>query len=220
MTEDNDCLPEAGELWPESELIPISAVQHFSYCPRQAALIHLEMVWDENLYTIRGRFVHESVDEPGYEHVDGVRVERALPLVSRRWGLVGKADLVEFHGDIPYPVDFKHGPRRRKEHDDLQVCAQAVCLEDMTGLAVPRGAIYHASSRRRREVLFDAALRQRLQQVLSEIRRWWQEKSLPPPPNDKRCRQCSLQASCLPRALAEPQRLERLAAKAFRPEDP
>lgn len=219
MSATDDGLPEAGELWAESELIPISAIQHFSYCPRQAALIHLEMVWDENLYTIRGRFVHESVDEPGFEHLEGIRVERALPLWSRRWGLVGKADLVEFHGDTPYPVDFKHGPRRRKEHDDLQLCAQAVCLEDMTGLAVPRGAIYHASSRRRRAVVIDAALRRRLAQVLAEMRGWWQKQTLPPPPNDKRCRHCSLQDSCLPGALAEPQRLARLAARAFRSED-
>ncbi len=220
MTADEGQWEDPGLLWPESDLIPISAIQHFSYCPRQAALIHLEMVWDENLYTIRGRHVHESVDDPGFEQVDGVRLERALPLWSRRWGLVGRADLVEFHGDTPYPVDFKHGPRRRKEHDDLQLCAQAVCLEDMTGLAVPRGAIYHASSRRRREVLLDQDLRRRLAEILTDLRRWWQEQKLPPPPNDKRCRHCSLQASCLPRALAEPQRLERLAARAFHREDP
>jgi|UniRef100_A0A7V6DP56 CRISPR-associated exonuclease Cas4 len=215
-----DDLQEPEQDWQDHDLVPISAIQHFSYCPRQAALIHLEMVWDENLYTMRGRFVHESVDEPGYEHQEGIRVERALPLWSRRWGLVGKADLVEFHGETPYPVDFKHGPRRRKEHDDLQLCAQAVCLEDMTGQDVPRGAIYHATSRHRREVEIDADVRHRLAQILTEMRRWWLDQTLPPPPNDKRCRHCSLQASCLPGAMAEPRRLERLAARTFLPEDP
>ena len=210
---------EPGDYWEEQDLIPISAVQHYSYCPRQAALIHLDHVWDENLYTLRGRFVHETVDEPGEEISGAIRVERSLPLWSRRWGLVGKADVVEFHGSTPYPVDYKHGPRRPREHDDLQVCAQAVCLEEMTGQAVPRGAIFHASSQRRREVECDETLRRRLKKVIAELRQTLNSQTLPPAPNDKRCRQCSLQASCLPAVVADSRRLKRLLATLFQVED-
>lgn len=208
---EDDFLEEQTGEWDEEEnYIPISALEHFSYCPRQAALIHLEAVWDENLYTLRGRFVHETVDEPGGESVGKVRVERSLPLLCRRLGLVGKADVVEFHGPIPYPVDYKHGPRRRREHDDLQLCAQAVCLEEMTGQAVPKGAIYHASSRRRREVVFDAPLRQRLEEVIPELRQMLRQEVLPAPVADARCRHCSLKSSCLPEAVVNQRRIKRL----------
>lgn len=208
--EDDPLEGQADEGDEEENYLPISALEHFSYCPRQAALIHLEAVWDENLYTLRGRFVHEAVDEPGIELVGEVRVERSLPLRCRRLGLVGKADVVEFHGPIPYPVDYKHGPRRRREHDDLQLCAQAVCLEEMTGQAVPKGAIYHATSRRRREVVFDAVLRQHLEEVVLELRQMLHQEILPPPVADQRCRHCSLKSSCLPEAIANQRRMQRL----------
>ncbi|MCL4503628.1 MAG: CRISPR-associated protein Cas4 [Deltaproteobacteria bacterium] len=210
---------EPEDYWDDQDLIPISAVQHYSYCPRQAALIHLEQVWDENLYTLRGRFVHETVDEPGEEISGTIRVERSLPLWSRRWGLVGKADVVEFHGAAPYPVDYKHGPRRPREHDDLQVCAQAVCLEEMTGQIVPRGAIFHASSQRRREVECDEALRCRLKKVVAALRLALNSETLPAAPNDKRCRQCSLNVSCLPAVVADSRRIKRLQAALFRVEN-
>src|SRR6266446_5838641 len=153
--------------WDESELVMISALEHYSYCPRQCALIHQEQTFDENLYTLRGRAVHKQVDEPEAVVEKGVRVERALPLWSNRLGLVGKADVVEFRGDTPYPVEYKHGPRREKEHDDLQLCAQAVCLEEMTGQNVPKGAIFHHSSRRRREVEFTSALRAKVERSIT-----------------------------------------------------
>ncbi len=199
----------------EQDFIPISALEHYAYCPRQAALIHVEMVWDENLYTQRGRFVHEIVDQPGSETLGEIRVERALPLWSRGWGLVGKADVVEFHGETPYPVDYKHGPRRRREHDDLQLCAQAVCLEEMTGREVLRGAIFHATSQHRREVVFDPALRRRLRGAVAQLREILQGHTLPPAPNDKRCRQCSLKSSCLPMVVAEEKRMARLASALY-----
>ena len=138
--------------WDDADLVMVSALEHWSYCPRQCALIHVEQTFDENLYTLRGRMLHERVDVPEAEQREGVRIERALPLWSDRLGLVGKADVVEFHGDAPYPVEYKHGPRQHWGHDDLQLCAQALCLEDMTGQPVPAGAIYHHSSRRRREL--------------------------------------------------------------------
>jgi CRISPR-associated exonuclease Cas4 len=216
-------MDETDLLTPEAEftdhdLVPISALEHYSYCPRQAALIHVEAIWDENLYTLRGRFVHEEVDDPGGQWQEGIRVERSLPLWSRRLGLVGKADIVEFHGPTPYPVDYKHGPKRRHEHDDLQLCAQAVCLEEMTGEEVPRGAIFHATSQHRREVLFDGELRNRLTEAVAALRRLLQQTTLPEAPNDNRCRHCSLYSSCLPGVVADQKRVARLLADLFQVE--
>ena len=111
--------------------IPLSALQHYSYCPRQCALIHQEQTFTENVFTLRGQRVHERVDEPDTRSEKGVRIEQALPLYCDRLGLSGKADIVEFLPDgTPRPVEYKHGPRRQKEHDDIQVAAQALCLED------------------------------------------------------------------------------------------
>lgn len=203
----------------QDDPIMISALEHYSYCPRQWALIHIEQTFDENLYTLRGQAVHQRVDEPESEMVDGVRVERAVPLWSKRLGLIGRADVVEFHGDVPYPVEYKHGPRREKEHDDLQLCAQAICLEEMTGKAVPGGAIYHHSSRRRREVAFTAELRDRVVEVLAQIRAMIAAKTIPSPVNDARCKHCSLIEACMPSVIGERQRAEALIRTLFVPQD-
>ncbi len=182
----------------EREPIMISALEHYSYCPRQCALIHLEQSFDENIYTLRGQALHRRVDEVKTEYQEGIRIERALPLWSQRLALIGKADVVEFHGDIPYPVEYKHGPRRKREHDDLQLCAQAICLEEMTGELVPKGAIFHHSSRRRREVLFDQGLRDLVAETTEAIRELFVSKKTPSPVNDQRCTRCSLLESCMP----------------------
>jgi len=197
----------------ESDLIPLSALQHWAYCPRQCGLIHLEQSFEDNLHTARGQAVHHLVDEPGYEMRAGVKVERALPLWSDRLGLIGKADLVEFHPDgMVFPVEFKHGRKRQKIHDDLQLAAQALCLEEMLGRPVPRGAIYHASSRRRREVAITVELRHLVAETAQAIRAMLDSGTLPSPANDGRCRECSLKAICQPEALAnkEMQRRQRL----------
>lgn len=197
----------------ETDPIPLSALQHWAYCPRQCGLIHLEQSFADNLHTARGQAVHHLVDTPGYEMKAGVKVERALPLWSDRQGLIGKADLVEFHPDgTVYPVEFKHGPKRQKVHDDLQLAAQAMCLEDMLGRPVPHGAIYHASSRRRREVEISPALRELVSATADAIRTMLAAGRLPPPVNDARCRECSLKEICQPEALGEKRRLADLAA--------
>ncbi len=195
--------------------IPISALNHFAYCPRRCALVHVEQVWDENLYTLRGRMLHERADEPGGVREEGIRVERGLPLWSTRLGLTGKADVVEFHGAVPYPIEYKSGPRRQYENDDLQLCAQGLCLEEMTGKEVPRGAIYHYSSRRRREVIFTDVLRTHVAEAVEAIRRMLAESRLPPPVNDARCRHCSLVKSCLPSVVGERQRVMAVRASLF-----
>ena len=144
--------------------LPLSALQHWAYCPRQCGLIHLEQAFDDNLHTLRGQAVHSTVDKPGVEVRAGLRVERALPLWSDALGLIGKADVVEFEPDgTPYPVEYKHGSRNKAADiaacDDVQLAAQALCLEEMTGRAVCEGAIYYASSKRRRVVSIGEALR-------------------------------------------------------------
>ena len=201
----------------EDDPVMISALEHYSYCPRQCALIHVEQTFDENLYTLRGRAVHERVDEPVGEFQEGVRVERGLPLWSKRLGLIGKADVVEFHGATPFPVEYKHGSKREREHDDLQLCAQAICLEEMTGKSVPRGAIFYHSSRRRREVEFTEALRSEVETATDEIRKMMAEKTLPPPVNDSRCRHCSLKESCMPAVVGEKARAAALLRDLFVP---
>jgi CRISPR-associated exonuclease Cas4 len=192
----------------ETDPIAISALQHWAYCPRQCGLIHLEQAFVDNIHTARGQAVHHLVDDPGYEIKSGVRVERALPLWSDRLGLVGKADLVEFRPDgSVYPVEFKHGRKRQKVHDDIQLAAQAMCLEDMLGRPVTTGAIYHASSHRRREVAITPELRQRVESTTSAIRAMLISGVLPPPANDERCRECSLKDICQPEAVGETAKL-------------
>lgn len=208
--------PVASE-WVEDDLVMISALEHYSYCPRQCALIHVEQTFDENLYTLRGRAVHERVDQPVVDFQEGVRVERALPLWSKRLGLIGKADVVEFHGATPYPVEYKHGSKREREHDDLQLCAQAICLEEMAGKPVTKGAIYYHSSRRRREVEFSQALRTDVEAATNAIRTMMKEKTLPPPVNDSRCRHCSLKDSCMPAVVGEQERAAALLRDLFVP---
>lgn len=180
----------------------LSALQHWSYCPRQCALIHLEQAFDENVHTMRGNAVHERVDAPGFETFEGVRSERALPVWSERLGLIGKCDVVEFHPDGSiYPVEYKHGRKRAQAHDDLQLAAQAMCLEEMFGKPVKKGAIYHHTSRRRREVTITPELRQQVADTVAAIRAMLASGKLPPPVNDARCKECSLNEICQPQAI-------------------
>jgi CRISPR-associated exonuclease Cas4 len=199
-----------------TEPIAISALQHWSYCPRQCALIHVEQVFADNVHTARGHAVHAVVDEPGAERSGTVRIERAMPLWSDRLGLVGKADLVEFEADgSAYPIEYKHGPRRQHRHDDLQLAAQALCLEEMTGLPVPAGAIFHFSSRRRREVAIDSLLRTAVDMAVKAVRELLSSSALPAPVNDARCRNCSLIGLCQPGVVAARTRYHALLGRLF-----
>lgn len=199
--------PEASggppEGWADADLVPLSALQHYTYCLRQCALIHVEQAWSENLYTLRGNRAHERVDEVTSEVRDGVRTERALPLFSDRHGLIGRADVVEFPASgVPYPVEHKVGPRRARRADEVQLCAQAVCLEEMFRTEVPEGALYHARSRRRRTVAFTDELRARTLAIVPAVRAMLCDRRLPPPVNDARCPRCSLIETCMPGVIA------------------
>ena len=203
----------------EAEPLPISALEHWSYCPRQCCLIHAEQAFAENVHTLRGQAVHKRADEPGIETRPGVRIARAVPLWCDRLGLVGKSDVVEFLSDgTPYPVEYKHGKKREKRHDDIQLAAQALCLEEMMGKEVPTGAIYHASSRRRREVAITADLRRAVERAAAEIRAALAAPALPPAVNDERCRACSLAEFCQPGAVAKSGHWNAEAKRLFDPE--
>lgn len=197
------------------EPMPLSALEHFSYCPRQCALIHLEQTFDENLYTLRGQRAHERADAPTTRTERGMRIERALPIWSRRLGLTGRADVVEFHGATPYPVEYKVGTSREWVHEAVQVCAQALCLEEMLGQEIPAGAIYYVASRARREITFDAALRVEVERLIGLMRIMLEGTALPTAPNDSRCPKCSLVESCLPDVVVRPGRLRAYRARLF-----
>ena len=193
----------------EPEPVPLSALQHWHYCPRQCGLIHLEQVFDENVHTLRGQAVHAKVDKPGVETAKGLRVARALPVWHDVLGLVGKADVVEFSANgAPYPVEYKHGSRHKAADiaacDDIQLAAQAMCLESMTGHAVTEGAIYYATSKRRRVVPMTVQLHAQVEETAQAIRQMLASGTLPPvlAPEQaaKRCKACSLIERCQPQA--------------------
>jgi CRISPR-associated exonuclease Cas4 len=175
----------------------------------------VEQVWDENIYTLRGRDLHRHADEAGGEERGGVRIERALPIWSERLGLVGKADVVEFVKGIPCPVEYKSGRSRKGRHEELQLCAQALCLEEMFGVAVPKGALYWHGSRERREVVFTVKQRTEVERLTEAVRAMLANRQVPPPVNDKRCEGCSLKGSCLPAVIAEKDRSRRAAQELF-----
>lgn len=197
--------PTAMNTDPDDPL-PLSALQHWAYCPRQCGLIHLEQSFDDNLHTLRGQAVHRQVDQPGVEIRKGLRVERALPVWHDALGLLGKADAVEFEPDgRPYPVEYKHGSRHKAADiasaDDLQLAAQALCLEAMTGRAVSEGALFYAASKRRRVVPITPALRQAVADTAAAVRAMLASGELPAPTADaRRCPGCSLRERCQPEA--------------------
>ena len=199
------------------EPVMLSALQHYSYCPRQCALIHQEQIFDDNEFTLRGQRAHRRVDSGEETSEDGHRIVRALPLYSDRLGLIGKADVVEFLPDgTPYPVEYKQGRRQKREHDDIQLAAQALCLEEMTGKPVPEGAIYHHKTRRRRIVPITDTLCQRVVDTADAIRQLLASDHLPPPAKDLAlCRACSLRNACQPETAALAKRLQQMRKNLF-----
>ena len=189
------------------EKIPLSALNHFLYCSRRAYLIHVEGVFVDNEHTVLGNLAHAHVDTPGYEQRAGWELLRALPLFSDKLGLSGKADLVEIRRDPANghitgarPVEYKKGPKRRFDNDEVQLCAQALCLEEMFDITVGDGAIFHAASACRTEVAFDEALRQRTWSAISNLRFLISDSKIPPAELKPQCDGCSLRVVCLPEA--------------------
>jgi CRISPR-associated exonuclease Cas4 len=207
----------SAEEWADEDdlEVPISALEHFSYCPRQCALIHVEQTFEENLFTVRGQLAHERVDSAEGGLRAGVHVVRSMPLWSERLHLRGKADIVEFRPQGPFPVEYKLG-RLVRSHAALQLCAQALCLEEMLGVSVPEGALFSHATRRRTNVSFDEELRSATQTATVKIRSLLLNQQLPEPPNDARCPNCSLLDACLPNVIASTDRLRGLQGALFR----
>lgn len=179
--------------------LPLSALQHWLFCPRQCALIHVERVWAENRLTAEGHILHERADAGRAESRDGLRILRAVQIASTRHGLHGVADVVEMRGDVPYPVEYKRGRPKAHRADEVQLCAQALCLEEMTGQAVPEGALFYGTARRRKVVPLDAALRSLTLTVAQEARTAIVSGNLPDPVFEtRRCSACSMYDLCRP----------------------
>jgi CRISPR-associated exonuclease Cas4 len=184
--------------WREEEWVLVSAVEHYSYCPRQCGLINIESVWEENQFTIRGRTTHCRTDQPLTRTERGILVERALPIWSDKHGLIGKADVVEFHGATPVPIEYKSGKTTDTLHAARQLCAQAICLEEMFDNVVNQGFLFSGESRKRTRIDFDHQLRRMTLEIVDAIRNLQASLTLPPPANDRRCPRCSIVDACLP----------------------
>lgn len=196
---------------PETEPLPLSALQHAVYCLRQAALIHIERMWADNRFTAEGHVMHAVADKGGGRKVRGTRRVMSLPLASRHLNISGVADVVEFipssAGEVPFPVEYKRGKPKLHRADEVQLCAQALCLEEMTGMSVPEGALFYGETRRRVIVPFDEELRRLTRDTVAALASVFAGgETLPPTPHRSRCRACSLLSLCRPDTVARPVR--------------
>lgn len=189
-------------MYTDDDLLPISALQHLLYCERQCALIHVERQWAENRLTAEGRALHDRVDERTTEIRGDCRICRALEVRSARLGLIGRCDLVEFQGGVPFPVEYKRGRPKSADYDRIQLCAQAMCLEEALGKAVPAGALFYGQTRRRLDVGMDEGLRDLTEKKARRLHDLIDNGITPPPCNDERCEACSLANICVPRIVA------------------
>ncbi len=194
-------------MYSEDTLLPLSALQHLLFCERQCALIHIEQAWAENRFTAEGRILHDNVHEQGNETRAGVKIARALPLRSFTLGLSGVADVVEFHRDAelgtwqPFPVEYKRGKPKAESCDTVQLCAQAMCLEEMLSTEVPTGALFYGKTRHRLDVVFDDALRNLTIETARKLHELIRSGKTPLPHYDDRCEYCSLVDACMPKSM-------------------
>jgi CRISPR-associated exonuclease Cas4 len=217
-------------MYSEDDLLPISALQHLAFCERQWGLIHLEQVWEENRLTARGRLMHEQADLSATEARGDLRIARGLRLRSLELGLVGQADVVEFHrlaaGQVPdgvqlegvsgcwqpFPVEYKHGGPKIGRYDEVQVCAQAMCLEEMLNTTIPTGALFYGRPWRRQDVVFDETLRNETKMLAERLHALTEAGITPQGIFEKKCRNCSLVHICLPQVTSGPKRVDRYLA--------
>ena len=203
----------SGDDRDENSLVPISALQHQLFCSRQCALIHIEQQWLEDGATAEGRIFHERVDHGRPDRRRGVRTVRGMAIRSLALGVSGKADAVEFHGAQPYPVEYKRGRPKPHRADEVQLCAQGLCLEEMFDVTVPEGALFYGELRRRTEVALDAELRALTAATATDVRAMFAAGRTPPPVPLAHCARCSLESLCLPKAIAARPSVERWLAR-------
>lgn len=201
----------------EDDFLPLSALNDFLFCERRCALHRIEGLWTENVHTVEGSQAHRRVHTTGkHQYAESpFREVRGLRLRSDRLRLIGVADLVEFRPE-PYPVEYKRGKKRRWDNDEVQLCAQALCLEEMLGGRIVAGAIFHVKSKRRREVVFDVELRQLTEDTARRLHELVASGRIPAPVPLPKCKQCSLRALCMPDLVADTQRYQQAAAELFR----
>ena len=192
-------------------VVPISALEHYAYCPRQCALIHCDGVWIDNAHTVKGMRAHRRVDGGQHRRERGRQVLRAIPLWSERLGLSGRADVVELEDGIVRPVEYKSGVRHGVTAD-LQLCAQALCLEEMLDVEIAHGHVWYGGPRRRVRVDFTPELRLEVRESIRRIRAQLLTTDLPQAPNDQRCSQCQLLPHCLPDITSAPRKVSRYMA--------
>lgn len=186
----------------DTDYLMLSGIQHFVFCKRQCALIHLDQLWIDNTHTVLGEALHERVDKPEQETRPGIKIERALQIKSDRLGLIGKADLVEFHKQnskwLPFPVEYKKGKQKLGLEDKVQLCAQAFCLEEMFDCVIEKGALFYGREKHRTEVHFDEQLKQATIDAATGFHKIMQSSFMPPPEFGSKCKNCSLLEACLP----------------------
>lgn len=193
----------------EDDLVQLSSLQHYAFCPRQCALIHIEQIWSENRFTAEGRIMHERVHEEGRESRGDVLIEHGVALHSLRLGLSGMADVVEFHRQAdgfwkPFPVEYKRGKPKPDNCDRVQLCAQALCLEEMLNTKILSGAIFYGKTRHRYDVTFDDELRNETEETAKRVRELITARITPKPVYESKCNSCSLVDICLPKAVGKP----------------
>ncbi|MBF0555680.1 MAG: CRISPR-associated protein Cas4 [Nitrospirae bacterium] len=203
----------------EREPIPISAINQYAYCPRRCALIHIEQAWSENLFTAEGRIMHEKADSGNCESRGDVRIEYGLPMRLLRLGLTGKADVVEFHRSSegtwqPFPVEYKLGKPKLDNCDKVQLCAQALCLEEMLGVEIIRGALFYGRTRHREDVVFDLKLRSETEEIAQKVHELIESGITPKPEYSKKCKNCSLVELCMPKVSGKKSSAEDYLSKA------
>ncbi len=207
-------------MYSDDDMIMISALQHYAFCPRQCALIHLEQVWSENYLTASGQALHSHVDANNHETRRDIHKATSVRLASGKYGICGITDMLEYHkqdsnkneyGEVnavklkglfdywrPFPVEYKHGKPKEHDADRIQLCAQALCLEEMLSVTIREGALFYAKTRRREDVVFDNDLREKTISIINSIRLMIENRITPAPEFDSKCNSCSLIAECKP----------------------
>lgn len=191
-------------VYDENDLLPLSALQHLMFCERQCALIHIEKVWEENRLTAEGRVMHERAHDGGSETRGAVRTARGLRIRSLRLGLIGQADVVEFpRGGPPFPIEYKRGKPKSNRCDEVQLCAQAMCLEEMLSVEISDGALFYGQPRRRTDVVFDVGLRVLTENTAKRLHELIKGGITPMAVYEKKCDACSLYDLCKPKTTGQ-----------------
>ena len=186
-------------MFTDNQLLPISALQHLIFCERQCALIHVEQLWAENVLTVEGKQLHDKAHDGHSETIGSMRITRSLWLKSNRLGLIGQADIVEFHDNgTVVPVEYKRGKPKKDASDRVQLCAQAMCLEDMLEIDIAEGSLFYGMRKRRTRVDFDDTLRQLTIQKIERLKQMIENRETPTARRMPKCEKCSLVELCMP----------------------